>query len=88
MKQNDCSQLKKECEFLSKENSRLRDNLRETEQAYTRTVCKVNSLQLKVENLRKENEKLKQEKNELAQQLVGGSDTVYIKNCDNLTFNL
>lgn len=72
---------KKRHESLREENIRLRDSFEKLQQAYTRTVNKANSLQLK-------NEKLQREKDELAQQLVNGNDTVYIKNCDNLTINL
>ena len=71
----------KRYESLREENIRLRNNFEKLQQAYTRTVSKANSLQLK-------NEKLQQEKDELAHQLVEENDTVYIKNCDNLTINL
>jgi DNA-binding IscR family transcriptional regulator len=72
---------KKRHESLREENIRLRDSFEKLQQAYTRTVNKANSLQLR-------NEKLQREKDELAHQLVEENDTVYIKNCDNLTFNL
>lgn len=72
---------KKRHESLREENIRLRDNFEKLQQAYTKTVSKANSLQL-------ENEKLQREKDELAHQLVEENDTVYIKNCDNLTINL
>ena len=75
-------ELKKRYESLLKENIRLRDNFNATQQAYTRVVSRVNSLELKIK-------KIQQEKDKLAQQLVdGNSDKVYIKNCDNLTINL
>lgn len=73
--------FKEAYEIIYRENIRLRDSFEKLQQAYTRTVNKANSLQLK-------NEKLQREKDELAQQLVNGNDTVYIKNCDNLTINL
>lgn len=72
--------LKEKYESVCKENIRLRAELEAEKIAFKKVVVEVHELEKMVE-------KIQREKDKLAQQLIDGNDTVYIENCDNLTFN-